>query len=163
MPITSLRFTDVGPFGDIEFEFDEHVNVFTGPNNSGKSTALIVLGDIFVYYLSFPQKLLRSNSATWEATCRSGGESRSFQDLEAAYQEGLLDAGRAKCFSKQRAKEELYNVKVDPYSMKNLANDPALEDVLVGYRSILDEWRKSTNDSNYEQYRPPHNAGGKQQ
>ena len=79
MPITSLRFTDVGPFGDIEFEFDEHVNVFTGPNNSGKTTALIVLGDIFVYYLSFPQKLLRSNSATWEATFRSGGQSRSFQ------------------------------------------------------------------------------------
>ena len=44
MPITKLHFTNVGPFEDIEFEFDQQVNVFTGPNNSGKSTALAGLG-----------------------------------------------------------------------------------------------------------------------
>ena len=59
MPITKLRFSNVGPFDDIEFEFDPQVNVFTGPNNSGKSTALWVLGDITVYPFLFPQKLLR--------------------------------------------------------------------------------------------------------
>ena len=58
MPITKLSFSNVGPFDDIEFEFDPQVNVFTGPNNSGKSTALWVLGDIAVYPFVFPKKLL---------------------------------------------------------------------------------------------------------
>jgi hypothetical protein len=65
MPITSLHFTNVGPFDDIQFEFDPQVNVFTGPNNCGKSTALIVLGDILVYPFAFPSKLLKSDKATW--------------------------------------------------------------------------------------------------
>ena len=59
MPISKLRFSNVGPFDDIEFEFDPQVNVFTGPNNSGKSTALWVLGEIAVYPFHFPRKLLR--------------------------------------------------------------------------------------------------------
>ena len=63
MPISKLRFSNVGPFDDIEFEFDPQVNVFTGPNNSGKSTALWVLGDIAVFPFDFPKKLLRDGSA----------------------------------------------------------------------------------------------------
>ena len=59
MPITKLSFSNVGPFDEVEFEFDPQVNVFTGPNNSGKSSALWVLGDIAVYPFSFPRKLLR--------------------------------------------------------------------------------------------------------
>ena len=35
MPITSLSFTNVGPFDEVEFAFDPQVNIFTGPNNSG--------------------------------------------------------------------------------------------------------------------------------
>ena len=49
MPIDKLRLTNVGPFDDIEFEFDPQVNVFTGPNNSGKSAALFALGAVAVY------------------------------------------------------------------------------------------------------------------
>lgn len=59
MPISRLKFTNAGPFDEIEFECDEHVNVFVGPNNSGKSTALAVLGAIIVYPFSFPKKLFR--------------------------------------------------------------------------------------------------------
>ena len=59
MPITSLSFTNVGPFDEVEFAFDAQVNVFTGPNNSGKSSALWVLGDIAVFPFSFPEKLMR--------------------------------------------------------------------------------------------------------
>ena len=61
MPISSLHIANVGPFDEIEFEFDNQVNVFTGPNNSGKSSALWALGDITVYPFSFPEKLLRKN------------------------------------------------------------------------------------------------------
>ncbi len=58
MPVQSLRITNVGPFDEIEFEFDSQVNVFTGPNNSGKSSALWALGDTIVYPFTFPRKLL---------------------------------------------------------------------------------------------------------
>ncbi len=64
MPIKGLSFTNVGPFDEVEFEFDPQVNVFTGPNNSGKSSALWVLGDIAVYPFSFPDKLLRPETST---------------------------------------------------------------------------------------------------
>ena len=53
MPITSLRFSNLGPFDDVSFEFDKQVNVFTGPNNSWKSTALWVLAEILVYPFAF--------------------------------------------------------------------------------------------------------------
>ena len=49
MPIASLYFTDIGPFDEIEFEFDRQVNVFTGPNNAGKTAALLMLGELLVY------------------------------------------------------------------------------------------------------------------
>ena len=55
MPIKTFRITNAGPFDDISFEFDEHVNVFVGPNNSGKSTALLALACATV--LIFPFRL----------------------------------------------------------------------------------------------------------
>lgn len=76
MPVTNLYFTNVGPFDEIEFEFDPQVNVFTGPNNSGKSSALWVLGDIVVYPFSFPEKLLR-NGKTAEFRVRISGDAET--------------------------------------------------------------------------------------
>ncbi len=71
MPVTSLHITDVGPFEAIEFEFDPHVNVITGPNNSGKSTLLWVLGELLVYPFAMPRKVVRSERASWELGCSS--------------------------------------------------------------------------------------------
>lgn len=59
MPIKTFRITNAGPFDDITFEFDEQVNVFVGPNNSGKSTVLLALASATVYPFAFPGKLLR--------------------------------------------------------------------------------------------------------
>ena len=59
MPIKTFRITNAGPFDDITFEFDEQVNVFVGPNNSGKSTALLALATATVYPFRFPHKLLK--------------------------------------------------------------------------------------------------------
>ena len=44
MPITSLSFTNVGPFDEVEFAFDAQVNVFTGPNNSGEIIGAVGAG-----------------------------------------------------------------------------------------------------------------------
>lgn len=44
MHITGMTIEGVPPFiGRVEFEFDERVNLFVGPNASGKSTALRIL------------------------------------------------------------------------------------------------------------------------
>lgn len=77
MPIETLRLTNVGPFDDIEFEFDPQVNVFTGPNNSGKSTALYALGDIATYPFTFPERLLRDGKRA-EFSVRASGNRRAF-------------------------------------------------------------------------------------
>ena len=73
MGISSLYFTDVGPFEGITLEFDKQVNVFTGPNNSGKSTVLWVLGELLVYPFSIPRKFLRSDHSTWELKYSTAG------------------------------------------------------------------------------------------
>lgn len=65
MGVSSLYFTEVGPFEEITLEFDDQVNVFTGPNNSGKSTVLWVLGELLVYPFTIPLKFLRSDTASW--------------------------------------------------------------------------------------------------
>ena len=67
MPISKFRITNAGPFDDITFEFDEQVNVFVGPNNSGKSTALLALATASVHPFQFPWKLF--NKSPSEAKC----------------------------------------------------------------------------------------------
>ena len=65
MPLTSLWFTNVGPFDEVTFEFDGRVNLFIGPNNCGKSTLLWVLGELLVYPFTMPSKLLRPGGSNW--------------------------------------------------------------------------------------------------
>lgn len=74
MHLKKLRLTNLGPFDEIEFEFDERVNVFTGPNNSGKSTALMALGAIVVYPFNTPEKLLRTDPAEFEVEIGPNGQ-----------------------------------------------------------------------------------------
>ena len=66
MPVTSLHISDVGPFDSVTFEFDRQVNVIIGPNNSGKSTLLWVLGELLVYPFTMPRKVIRSDRASWK-------------------------------------------------------------------------------------------------
>ena len=66
MWISGLKVTDVGPFNEVELAFDRQVNVFTGPNNSGKSTLLWVLGELLVYPFLMPSKLFRSDQPKWK-------------------------------------------------------------------------------------------------
>ena len=72
MPATKLKLTNVGPFEDIEFTFDRQVNVFTGPNNTGKSTALWALGELLVFPFTIPDRLLRKPESKWVLNLASG-------------------------------------------------------------------------------------------
>jgi energy-coupling factor transporter ATP-binding protein EcfA2 len=79
MPIVALQLTNLGPFEDIAFAFDEHVTVFAGPNNSGKSTTLTALGHLIVYPFALPRKLLRQAPAAF--TIRFVGNSSNTKEL----------------------------------------------------------------------------------
>src|SRR5215475_4712248 len=65
MPIRDLRVTNIGPFDDVRFEFDEYINVFVGPNSSGKSTSLMTLANIVIYPFTLPKRLCKSASAAF--------------------------------------------------------------------------------------------------
>lgn len=64
MSIRAFELKNVGPFDDIRFEFDEHVNVFVGPNNSGKTCALMALADMVECAPSFSTRFLREEAAS---------------------------------------------------------------------------------------------------
>lgn len=74
MHLKKLRLTNLGPFDEIDFEFDERVNVFTGPNNSGKSTVLTALGAIVVFPFNTPEKLMRNESTEFEIETGPDGQ-----------------------------------------------------------------------------------------
>lgn len=79
MPITGLHFTDLGPFKESDFEFDSQVNVFTGPNNSGKSTVLWVLGELLVYPFAMPSRMYRPRTPTWQLSYSHENGNEIFQ------------------------------------------------------------------------------------
>lgn len=82
MPIRDLRVTNVGPFENMTFEFDEHINVFVGPNSSGKSTALMALADIAAYPFALPGRLCRQAPAAF--TVHVVGRNGQPQELTGA-------------------------------------------------------------------------------
>jgi predicted ATP-binding protein involved in virulence len=65
MPISTFEFTNLGPFDRVEFEFDSQVNVLVGPNNCGKTTALLALAERTIQRFFIPRKLLRASGASY--------------------------------------------------------------------------------------------------
>ena len=65
MPIRDLHVTNIGPFDDMTFAFDEHINVFVGPNSSGKSTTLMTLANIVTYPFTLPGRLCKTAPAAF--------------------------------------------------------------------------------------------------
>ena len=72
MPVTSLQLSNIGPFDSVEFTFDHQINVFTGANNTGKSTALWSLGELLVYPFAIPDRLLREPDSEWHIQIQTG-------------------------------------------------------------------------------------------
>lgn len=66
--------------------------------------------------------------------------------MQRLLSEGKLTPAQRSCFVTPRPKEELYDVKADPHSLKNLASDESKAGELKKLRMVMDEWIKRTND-----------------
>ena len=79
MPISTLHFMGIGPFNEVDFEFDPHINVFVGPNNCGKSTVLFALADLSVFPFEVPRKLLHERAAAFNAVFALKGRKKALE------------------------------------------------------------------------------------
>ncbi len=89
MPVNGLRLKSLGPFDRITFGFDPHINLLVGANNTGKSTALMALGDILVHPFDLPTKLLRDVPGRFALWHGIEGSSKNFTGEFEAAESGL--------------------------------------------------------------------------
>jgi arylsulfatase A-like enzyme len=68
------------------------------------------------------------------------------QAMRRLHGQGKLTPEQALIMRETRPAEELYDLRNDPYELKNLAGDPAHQDVLKELRRELDEWITRTDD-----------------
>jgi len=61
-------------------------------------------------------------------------------------EKGELNAVQMKWFAPTKAKEELYDLKTDPYELTNLAADPKFSETLIRFRNEMDRWLSKVND-----------------
>ena len=70
--------------------------------------------------------------------------------LREMHQAGQLDPIQELLFAPTRPAEELYDLRADPFEIKNLADDPAHRATLKTLRARLDRWIKETKDQGPE-------------
>jgi len=66
--------------------------------------------------------------------------------MHRLHNEGKLTPEQDRWFAPRKPDEELYDVRRDPWEVKNLADDPAHADRLKRMRQALDDWVKRTGD-----------------
>ena len=68
------------------------------------------------------------------------------QVMHKLHDEEKLSSVQDRFMSDERPKEELYNLKEDPYELNNLAENPEHSNVLKEYANVLDKWIVDTDD-----------------
>ena len=66
--------------------------------------------------------------------------------MHQLHNDGKLNKIQDRFMSTDRPEEELYDLTIDPYELKNLAYLPEHKNTLVEYRSVLDKWIITTGD-----------------
>ena len=69
----------------------------------------------------------------------------SVEDLNQGHAKGTLNA-KQKIWFEPKPDEQLYDLKVDPLELNNLAADPAYQQKLIEMRHAMSEWRNRAND-----------------
>ena len=82
----------------------------------------------------------------------------AYREMIRLRDQGKLAAAQKNTFIQPRAKEELYDIKTDPFELRNLASDPKQAKRLNRFRRALAKWQKDTNDTEPE-FRTPDEFG----
>jgi N-sulfoglucosamine sulfohydrolase len=93
-------------------------------------------------------KLIRTDAYTDLPLCTAAdiGASPSFLALRARAKAGRLTAAQARLFEVPRARLELYDLKADPWELRNLADDPAYAREVRELAAMLQEWIEQSDD-----------------
>lgn len=70
----------------------------------------------------------------------------TMQELLRLRDDGKLNEDQALWFRESKAPEELYDCKIDPHELNNLAEDPNYKDKLSELQSEMDRWLESIGD-----------------
>ena len=95
MHLTRMRLGGIPPFTEpVEFTFDERVNVFVGPNASGKTTVLLVLADKFIGTAKDSKRPISQGMDPWRLSEFSNDEFDEFvqDELERGEQPNVVAA-----------------------------------------------------------------------
>jgi len=76
-----------------------------------------------------------------------GLRSPTYVELLRLRDKGKLNSHQHGCFTAPRPKEELYDIKIDPYELNNLAGDEHYTTLLRKMRTALAAWEKRTGDN----------------
>ena len=72
--------------------------------------------------------------------------SPSFGALRKLRDAGKLSLSQQGCFQCPRPREELYDLKLDPWELNNLAAEPAFDPVRETLAGVMKEWERRTGD-----------------
>jgi arylsulfatase A-like enzyme len=70
----------------------------------------------------------------------------TWTELIRLHNAGMLNKHQSRPFIAPRKKEELYDLKNDPYELNNLAADPKYTKILKEHSNALDDWIKESGD-----------------
>lgn len=79
-----------------------------------------------------------------------GDQKRSYAELKRARKDGELPVEGEAMF-RPRAREELFDIRKDPYELDNLAGDPKYNFVIKSMRNYLNKWEMETRDAGFLQ------------
>jgi N-sulfoglucosamine sulfohydrolase len=93
-------------------------------------------------------KLIRTDAYTELPLCTAAdiGASPSFFALRARAKAGRLTEAQRRLFEVPRARLELYDLKADPWEIRNVADDPAQAARVRQLAGVLQAWMEGTDD-----------------
>lgn len=93
-------------------------------------------------------KLIRTDAYTELPLCTAAdiGGSASFQALRTRARTGRLTAAQQRLFEAPRARLELYDLKADPWELRNVAGDPRYAKDLRELAAVLEKWIEESDD-----------------
>jgi arylsulfatase A-like enzyme len=93
-------------------------------------------------------KLIRTDAYTGVPLCTAAdvGTSPSFQALRARAKAGRLNAAQKRLFEAPRARLELYDLRDDPWELRNVADDPQYAKEARELAAVLQNWIENSGD-----------------